>query len=74
MGALDDTFIKVNFDTVDKPRYQRRNGEIATNVLGVCTPDMQFIYVLPGWQGYVVDSRVLRDAISMKNGLKFPKV
>ncbi|MBA0609211.1 hypothetical protein Gotri_024322 [Gossypium trilobum] len=24
-----------------------RKGDIATNMLGVCTPDMHFVYVLP---------------------------
>ena len=43
--------------------------EIATNVLGVCTPDMQFIYILPGWEGSAADGRVLRDAISKRNDL-----
>ncbi|MFQ6634681.1 hypothetical protein Gotur_010512 [Gossypium turneri] len=33
-------------------------------MLGVCTPDMQFVYVLPGWEGSVADGRVLQDAIS----------
>ncbi|XP_031101555.1 protein ALP1-like [Ipomoea triloba] len=73
LGALDGTFIKVNVETVDRPRYRTRKGEIATNVLGVCTPDMHFIYVLPGWEGSAADGRVLRDAISRKNGLKVPQ-
>ncbi|XP_031108646.1 uncharacterized protein LOC116013132 [Ipomoea triloba] len=73
LGALDDTFIKVNVETVDRPRYRTRKGEIATNVLGVCTPDMHFIYVLPGWEGSAADGRVLRDAISRKNGLMVPQ-
>ncbi|MFQ6634763.1 hypothetical protein Gotur_011017 [Gossypium turneri] len=25
-----------------------RKGDIATNMLGVCTPVMHFVYVLPG--------------------------
>ena len=58
---------------VDIPRYRSRKSEIATNVLGVCTPDMQFIYVLPGWEGSVADDRVLRDAITRRNGLKVPQ-
>ncbi|XP_052490834.1 protein ALP1-like [Gossypium raimondii] len=41
-------------------------------MLGVCTPDMQFVYVLPGWEGSVADGRVLRDAISRRHGLKVP--
>ena len=57
----------------DRPRYRTRKNEIATNVLGVCSHDMQFIYVLLGWEGSTVDSRVLRDAISRRNGLKVPQ-
>ncbi|KAG6470236.1 hypothetical protein ZIOFF_071298 [Zingiber officinale] len=33
---------------------------------------MQFTYVLSGWEGSAADSRVLRDAITRKNGLKVP--
>jgi len=43
-----------------------------TNVLGVCAPNMQFIYVLPGWEGSAHDGRVLRDAISSSDGLRVP--
>ncbi|ONM33436.1 hypothetical protein ZEAMMB73_Zm00001d041649 [Zea mays] len=34
---------------------------------------MQFIYVLPGWEGSAHDGRVLRDAISRPNGLRVPQ-
>ncbi|KAK9012050.1 hypothetical protein V6N11_040120 [Hibiscus sabdariffa] len=73
LGALDGTFIKVNVASSDRPRYRTRKNEIATNVLGVCTPDMQFIYVLPEWEGSAADGRVLRDAISRRNGLNIPQ-
>ncbi|PPD67774.1 hypothetical protein GOBAR_DD35349 [Gossypium barbadense] len=72
LGALDGTHIKIRVPTVDKPRYQTRKGDIATNMLGVCTPEMQFVYVLPGWEGSVADGRVLRDATSRRHGLKVP--
>ena len=32
-------------------RYRTRKIEIANNVLGVCSHNMQFIYLLPGWEG-----------------------
>ncbi|MFQ6629411.1 hypothetical protein Gotur_007721 [Gossypium turneri] len=41
-------------------------------MLGVCTLDMHFVYVLPGWEGSVADGRVLQDAISRRHGLKVP--
>lgn len=59
----------MNVPEMDKPRYRTRKGEIATNVLGVCSQDEKFIYVLPGWEGFATDSRVLRDALSKTNGL-----
>ncbi|KAK6134034.1 hypothetical protein DH2020_032213 [Rehmannia glutinosa] len=73
LGALDGTHVKVRVCTDDKPRYRTRKNEIATNVLGVCSQDMQFIYVLPGWEGSAADGRVLRDAISRRNGLVVPR-
>ncbi|KAM6588896.1 hypothetical protein CsatA_011501 [Cannabis sativa] len=72
LGALDGTYIKVNVLASNRPRYRTRKNEIATNVLGVVSQDMQFIYVLPGWEGSAADSRVLRDAIH-RNGFKVPQ-
>ncbi|KAG6515930.1 hypothetical protein ZIOFF_026376 [Zingiber officinale] len=73
LGALDGTLIKVTPPTEDKPRYRTRKGRISTNVLGVCCPNMQFIYVLPGWEGSAHDGRVLRDVISRPHGLRVPR-
>uniref|UniRef100_A0A5B7B2I9 Uncharacterized protein n=1 Tax=Davidia involucrata TaxID=16924 RepID=A0A5B7B2I9_DAVIN len=72
LGALDGTYIRVKVPIEDKARYRTRKNEIATNVLGVCSQDMQFIYVLPGWEGSAADGRVLRDAVSRRNGLRVP--
>lgn len=72
LGAFDDTYVRVLAPAVDKVRYRSRKGEIATNVLGVCSYDMQFLYVLLGWEGSASDSRVLRDAISRPNRLRVP--
>ncbi|XLR68647.1 hypothetical protein S83_019319, partial [Arachis hypogaea] len=67
LRALDGTHIKVNVLEADKSRYHNRKGDITTNVLGVVAPDMQFIYVLTGWEGSAADYRVLRDAL-FRNG------
>ncbi|KAA8538077.1 hypothetical protein F0562_027685 [Nyssa sinensis] len=72
LGALDGTYIRVKVPIEDKARYRTRKNEIATNVLGVCSQDMQFIYVLPGWEGSAADGRMLRDAVSRRNGLRVP--
>ena len=73
MEALDGTYIKVNVKSTNKPRYRSRKNEIATNVLGGCTLKMQFVCVLPGWEGSAADGRVQKDTISRKNGLKIPQ-
>ncbi|KAJ0034788.1 hypothetical protein Pint_25803 [Pistacia integerrima] len=73
LGALDGKHIRVQVPAHDKPRYRTQKNEIATNVLAVCTPKMQFIYILPGWEGSAADGRVLRDAISRRNRLKVPQ-
>lgn len=73
LGGLDGTYIKVNVPQAAQTKYRSRKCEIVTNILGVCTQDMKFIYVLPGWEGNAHDSRVLRDAISRRNGLKVPQ-
>ena len=72
MGALDDTHIRVQVPALHKGRYRNRKGDITTNVLGVCSPDAQFIFVMPGWEGSAADSRVLRDAIRRRHGLRVP--
>ncbi|XP_063945568.1 protein ALP1-like isoform X2 [Daucus carota subsp. sativus] len=73
LGALDGTHIRMNVPVQDKPRYRNRKGEITINVLAAVTPNLQFTYVLTGWEGSAADGRVLKDALSRKNGLKVPK-
>ncbi|XLR51047.1 hypothetical protein S83_001719 [Arachis hypogaea] len=72
LGALDGTYIDVTVPKSDKSRYRTRKSRISTNVLGVCNRNMNFVYVLSGWEGSASDSRVLRDAITRRNGLKIP--
>ncbi|XP_039120006.1 uncharacterized protein LOC120256373 [Dioscorea cayenensis subsp. rotundata] len=72
LGALDGTHIRINVPKVDRPRYRSRKSEITTNILGVYDQDMQFTYVLSGWEGSAHDGRVLRNAITKPNGLRVP--
>ena len=71
LGALDGTHIPLHVSANARGRYRNRKGELSTNVLGVCSPDAQFIYVLPGWKGFAADRRVLCDAIRRRQRLKF---
>ncbi|XP_047983670.1 uncharacterized protein LOC125224329 [Salvia hispanica] len=73
LGALDGTHINVLVNNSDKPWYRTRKGSIATNVLAVCDRDMQFVFILPGWEGSAGDSRVLRDAVSRQDSFRVPQ-
>ncbi|KAL5150035.1 hypothetical protein HKD37_13G036744 [Glycine soja] len=72
IGALDETHIPVTVSPDERPRYRNRKGDVSTNVLAACGPDLRFIYVLPGWEGSAGDSRVLRDALRRQNKLEIP--
>uniref|UniRef100_A0A3Q7I2A1 DDE Tnp4 domain-containing protein n=1 Tax=Solanum lycopersicum TaxID=4081 RepID=A0A3Q7I2A1_SOLLC len=56
LGALDGTYIPIRVPIQHKPRYRTRKGEIATNVLGVCDRNLNFTYVLPGWESPAANS------------------
>ncbi|CAA0829641.1 Unknown protein, partial [Striga hermonthica] len=73
LGALDGTHIEVTVPEVDKTRYRTRKGQVAVNVLGVVDRNLNFVYVLCGWEGSAADCRVLRDAVNRQNGLKIPR-
>ncbi|CAN0826744.1 hypothetical protein LINGRAPRIM_LOCUS2359 [Linum grandiflorum] len=64
--------VKVRVRREDQATYRDRNRDISMNVLGVCNPNMEFIYCLSGWEGSAHDGRVFQDALSRPNGLKVP--
>ncbi|CAA0841292.1 Unknown protein, partial [Striga hermonthica] len=72
LGALDGTYIPVRVPGRLPPRYRNRKSSIFVNVLGVCTQEMNFSYVLTGWEGSAADSRILRDAVHRRGGLPVP--
>jgi DDE superfamily endonuclease len=62
VGALDGTLIEAWVPEKSQARWRSRKGHISQNVLGVCDFEMNFTYVLPGWEGSAHDGRVLGDA------------
>ncbi|KAH6821233.1 hypothetical protein C2S53_008053 [Perilla frutescens var. hirtella] len=72
LGTLDGTYIPVKVLQSDKARYKNKKGNVTVNMLAVCDQNMNYVYVLTGWEGFSADSRVLRDAITRPNGLKVP--
>ncbi|XP_012843186.1 PREDICTED: uncharacterized protein LOC105963340 [Erythranthe guttata] len=72
LRALDGTYIDCRVPYLDKPRYKNRKGNVSLNVLAVCDNNMNFIYLLTGWEGSAADSRILRDAVTREHGLRVP--
>ncbi|GFP98925.1 putative nuclease harbi1 [Phtheirospermum japonicum] len=70
--AIDGTHIPAMIVGQDTSRYRNRHGIISQNVLAACNFDLEFIYVLSGWEGSTHDSKVLNDALTRRNGLKVP--
>ncbi|KAL8520621.1 hypothetical protein ACS0TY_011240 [Phlomoides rotata] len=73
LGALDGTYINVTVPVQDRAHYRNIKGDISVNVLAVCDINMNYVYVLTGWEGSAADSRVLRNAITRSNGFRIPQ-
>nr|GMC62974.1 Putative nuclease HARBI1 [Ipomoea batatas] len=73
VGAIDGTHIPAMVTGRDVSSYRNRHGIISQNVLAACNFDIEFIYVLSGWEGSAHDSKLLSDSLSRRNGLKVPQ-
>ncbi|XP_008227605.1 PREDICTED: uncharacterized protein LOC103327094 [Prunus mume] len=74
IGAIDGTHIPAIVRGHDVSNYRNRRGNISKNgSLAACNFDLEFMYVLSGWEGLAHDSKVLSDALSRRNGLKVPQ-
>ena len=62
IGALDGTHIGTVVPRATERSYRNRKGVLSQNVLACCTFNMQFTYVLAGWEGSAHDGQVLADA------------
>lgn len=57
----------------DQSRFRNKKGILSQNVLAACTFDLQFIFIYPGWEGSVTDSRVL-TAVLDDPDQNFPQI
>ena len=67
LGALDGTHIGAHVLQKDQARYRNRKGELSQNVLAVCNFDLEFTYILAGWEGSAHDGKVPADALAGKD-------
>ncbi|KAK1555559.1 hypothetical protein Q3G72_028209 [Acer saccharum] len=72
IGVIDSTHIPATVMGRDNNNFRDRYGNISQNVLAACNFDLEFMYVLAGWEGTTHDSKVLNDALLMRNELKVP--
>ena len=63
----------VKVSNEDAPKYQGRKGYTTQNVLATCSFDLKFTYVLPGWEGTALDSRIIKSALTRNDKLKIPQ-
>lgn len=62
IGAIDGSHIEATVPANLSASCRNRKGDITQNVLAACSFNMQFVYVLPGWEGSAADSMIFQDA------------
>ncbi|KAL6560162.1 hypothetical protein OROHE_006400 [Orobanche hederae] len=73
IGAIDGTHIPATVKGREVSSYRNRHGIQSQNILAACNFDLQFMYVLSGWEGSAHDSKLLNDALARRNGLEVPR-
>ncbi|XP_068334593.1 uncharacterized protein [Pyrus communis] len=73
VGAIDGTHIPAMVSGPEVASYRYRHGKISQNVLAAYNFDLEFIYILSGWESSAYDSKLLHDVVSRRNGLKVPE-
>ncbi|CAL1402175.1 unnamed protein product [Linum trigynum] len=73
IGAIDGTHFRVKVNRAGQTRFRGRKEWPTQNVLAACNFDLQFLYVLAGWEGTASDSRILKDALTRPHGLVIPE-
>ena len=62
LGTLDGTHISAQPPAAERAHYRNHKGGISQNVLAATTFNMQFCYMLSGWEGSASDGGVFQDA------------
>ncbi|KAK6120395.1 hypothetical protein DH2020_045875 [Rehmannia glutinosa] len=64
VGAIDGTIIPAWVPSRKHGTYRSRKGTLAQNVMAACDFNLNFTFVLAGWEGSANDSRVFAEALS----------
>ncbi|KAH7861959.1 hypothetical protein Vadar_033047 [Vaccinium darrowii] len=64
VGAIDGTHIQAAVPNEMETAFRGRKGTKTQNVMVVCSFDMKFTFVYPGWEGSAHDGRVFLAAVT----------
>lgn len=73
VGAVDGIHFPVTVGVDELEPFRNKNGVNSQIVLAACSFDLQFQYVLAGWEGSASDVQVLNSALTRRNKLKVPE-
>jgi DDE superfamily endonuclease len=62
LGAIDGTHISCAPSASEREFARNRKGGVSQNCLMACSFDLNFLYVLSGWEGSAADATVFNDA------------
>ena len=62
IGAIDGSHIPAFVLESMRTRFRNWKGQISQNVLAACSMNMEFLYMLPGWEGSAANSQVFDTA------------
>ncbi|CAM8937009.1 unnamed protein product [Rhodiola kirilowii] len=73
VGIVDGMHLPVMVGIDEQGPFRNKSGLISQHVIAACSFDMEFKYVLAGWEGSADDLRVLVSAITRRNKLQVPE-
>ncbi|XP_062112560.1 uncharacterized protein LOC133823730 [Humulus lupulus] len=73
VGAINGTYISAHVPIDEQIPYRGRKVDTTQNVMCVCSFDMKFTYVVPGWEGSANDAQILLEcATNLDYGFPMP--
>ena len=62
IGAIDGTHVKCCPSTYERQSAHNQKGFVLQNILACCSFDLQFQYILSGWDGSAADAAIYNNA------------
>lgn len=57
----------------ERDLFRNQEGFLSQNIIATCSFDLQFQYVLAGWEGSSSDQRILNSALTREDSLHIPE-